>query len=131
MMNQVADIANDVRDWCERIAEREYRREDLNGMCAIASAELWKRLKKAGHTAMICLCEEDNGCHVFIQYYDHIIDITATQFHKFRNVPVLIRHEKEMLGEIYYRNPIIFNEARKLRTYQVNNGWETKQIARR
>ena len=131
MMNQVADIAVEVRDWAEVIAEKEGYREDLNGMCAIASSELWKRLTHHKIKSKICMCEEDNGCHVFLNVEDHIVCITATQFYKFRNIPILIRHEKEMEDEMYYRNPIIFKNSKMLRTYQINEGWEKNQIARR
>lgn len=131
MNQQVADIAEEVRDWAEELAQQEGRREDLNGLCAIATAELCRRYSRAGITSKICLSEEDYGFHVYLRVEDHIVCVTATQFPKFRNVPVLIMHEKELEDEEYYRNYVTFKDVAALIKYQTMTGWPQEQIARR
>lgn len=131
MDQQVIDIATEVRDWAERLAQKECRRSDLNGLCAIASAELSRRYVCVGIKHKICMSEEDNGLHIYLLVDDHIVCVTATQFSRFRNVPVLIMHEKELDNVEYYRNPVFFKDAISLRRHQTMTGWPQDQIARR
>jgi hypothetical protein len=130
MEQEVINTLVDVRDWAECIAEKECYSSDLNGLCAIASAELFKRLKKKGFHPVICMSAEDWGMHVYLKLGDHVLDVTATQFQPFRNEPILIRHEKEMENQEYYRNPKVFKTSVGLRKHQLNTGWPTSQVAR-
>jgi hypothetical protein len=131
MEQVVRDLALEVRDWAEVFAEKTNMPANLNGMCAIASAELWKRLRAHGIKAKICMSEEDFGFHVYLKVEDHVVDVTATQFSWSKNEPVLIRHEREMEHREYYRNPVFFVDASMLRKHQINTGWPKSQVARK
>jgi hypothetical protein len=99
--------AERVREEYERIAETEDFPEDLCGLCARASAELFDRLKQAGHPVSLGFVDDRGnysntdvtrgGVHVFLIYNGtHVIDVTATQFGTRRKVLV------DRLGKRWY-----------------------------
>lgn len=81
-IERVREIAKHVRQWCEDyISNKEnndYFASDLCGMCCIASGRLSLALQLQGFPAKIA----SNNCHAFVVLYDHIVDVTATQFHQ-------------------------------------------------
>jgi hypothetical protein len=127
----VAAIANGTRTWVEAKAFRsDYNPDDLQGWCAIASAELQRRLNIEGIEAKIHMWVSSwQECHCFVVVEDHVIDVTATQFKEFRNQPVLIMHIKE--AEVYemYSTSEVFSTASELRRYQKRERWPSNQIA--
>lgn len=69
----------ETRWWAEAYANRKGMGAHLAGMCAIASFELWKRLKAAGIKAEVVHCDG----HVLVRAFlsrSWLIDLTATQF---------------------------------------------------
>jgi hypothetical protein len=124
-------IAYTVRDWVEKEAFRKnYHPDNLLGWCAIASAELHKRLKKEGIKADICVSTEHYmGSHCYIVIEDHVLDVTATQFDTFKNTKVVIMHSKEAEVHEMYRAEKVFGTSKELRVYQNKQRWPSKQIA--
>ena len=123
------DLALEVRDWAEVLAAEQERSRDLCGYCAIASAELHKRLSKEGIFAELVVAETDLFAHVFVLIEDHVLDVTATQFSEFRNQPVVLLHSKEAEQYDFYRPIEIFGTAKDLRKWQKKIGWCQWQIA--
>lgn len=122
---QIEVVAWDVRYWTESKSDKE----NLCGMCAIATAELWVRLKNIGIKSEIHLWEGNYGSHVFLVVDDHIVDVTATQFPKFKDNLVLIIHQRKAQGISHYQTSEIFLSAEELRRFQKKSKWSAKQIA--
>lgn len=125
--DKVLAIATDVRYWAEARADRI----DLSGMCAIASAELHKRLTAEGIPCEIHLWywEEDESAHVYCVVDDHVVDVTATQFGPFRNTPVMIMHHRIAEEHVFYQTREIFRDAVSLRRMQKRTRWPAMQVA--
>ena len=81
-IQRIKRIANNVRKWAENNRGKFKVKENLTGMCGIASYELFKRLSRA--KLKPTLCHSYFG-HAFIECNKHIIDVTATQFTKLAN----------------------------------------------
>jgi hypothetical protein len=128
---QVAAIALETRMWVEAKAQRSnYNPENLLGWCAIASAELHKRLSDVGITAEIHMWSADSGeCHCFCVVDDHVVDVTATQFYKYTNETVVILHQREAEVNEYHTSTYTFTEAAQLRRFQKKEQWPSHQIA--
>ena len=73
---QVVKLARIARKTAEKIAKEENLPNKLNGMCARASAILFRLLKSKGFTPSICF----GHCHCFIEIEDLVVDVTASQF---------------------------------------------------
>src|SRR5271166_622584 len=130
LLTLVRTCARTVRLWCE---ERDnmvpFPSGDLNGYCAIASAQLWREFRDYGIKAQICMAESDNGSHVYCLVSDYVVDITATQFEEFRNSPLNILHKKEADAYWFYRDDQVFNTDQELIKYQRKTKWESAQVA--
>lgn len=126
--HKVMLIASSVRKWAEKYAEKEDMPDDLTGMCGIASAELSRRLTEANIPHEIHLFN-DFGCHVFIAVDDHVLDVTATQFHEFKHTKIVFRHYKEAEQYYYYQPSEIFANAEALRKHQLKTNWPMHQTA--
>jgi hypothetical protein len=130
MLDHIKVIAQDVRIWVECHAQqRGYNSEFLNGWCAIASAELYKRLAAAGYNSELHMHENEMWCHVFLVHDEHVVDVTATQFVELRNTPVYIAHIKEAMQYSFYDTARVFNSAAALRKYQKKAQWPVEQTA--
>lgn len=128
--DSVMAIAVDVRHWVE--ARATYGEDDdLNGWCAIASAELHRQLAKAGIASEIHMWhwDLDESAHVYCVVDDHIVDITATQFKQFRNVPVVILHCREAEVYDFYQTKEVFKDPLELRRMQKKTRWPPDQVA--
>jgi hypothetical protein len=124
----VLAIATDVRYW----AEGRSTNDDLNGWCAIASAELFRQLQKEEIPAEIhySLCRLDGeSCHVYLLVDDHVVDVTATQFKQLRDKPVVIMHSREAEAYDFYNADEVFYSVEDLRAYQRKHRWPAEQIA--
>lgn len=123
----VTALATEVRWWAESRAETE----SLAGWCAKASARLFNELVRAGIQAEIHLWtwNRDDSAHVYIVVDDHIVDVTATQFAEFRNVPVLIMHQREAEVHEFYRTKEVFRSVMELIRSQKKHRWPANQIA--
>ena len=126
----VAAIATDVRYWAEDKAPFG-KQDDLNGMCAIASAELYRRLKTAGIASEIHMWvwDLDESAHVYVIVDDYVVDVTATQFKQFRHGPVNIMHCKEAEAYDFYQSKEVFRCADSLRRQQRKDRWPAAQVA--
>ncbi len=141
--DRIVAIATEVRYWAEAKAQDDRYEDgptsrliqklaghkfDLNGYCAIAASELYKRLTAAGIRSEIQLADADWGCHCYCVVDDHVIDVTATQFPEFRNKEVVILHSKMAEEHEYYRPSATFGCSKELRRYQKNHKWPSEQI---
>lgn len=130
LQDRIKVVADEVRYWAETEAPRYgHNEETLCGMCAIASAELWKKLKMTGIHGALHVAESDWGSHVFYVIDDHIVDVTATQLPGFRNKPIVILHTKEAEMHEHWRAVHEFKSAKELREFQVRYRWPKSQTA--
>ena len=130
ILDQIKAIATDVRQWAESRAEGGYGEGDLCGWCAIASGELFRKLQKAGIESEIFLHESKSLGHAFVVTQDYVVDVTATQFHEFRDKTVIIMHLREAEAYLYYSSITrVFKDVDSFRRFQKKNGWPTYQIA--
>ena len=129
-LTRVHEIALEVRSWCEKEADKAGRPDSLMGYCAIASAELFRRLEKAGIFAEIHMQTGFDGSHVYLVVEDHVVDVTATQFGEFRYQPVVIIHYKEAEQHYFYQSDEIFGTPKDLRKFQARAKWPNNQIAK-
>ena len=130
MLDQVKVIAQDVRNWVEAQAQqKKFNPEYLHGWCAIASAELYKKLVAEGHSAELHMHENEDWCHVFLVTDEHVVDVTATQFLELRDTPIYIAHMKEAMQYSFYDTTRVFNSAAALRKYQKQAKWPVEQTA--
>lgn len=132
-LDMAVAIAADTRLWAEDYAAERRGEYDLDlcGLCAIASAELYRKLKVAGITSEIHMWAEENGdSHVFIVVDDHVIDVTATQFREFSNEPVVVMHKREAEAFPFYRTDHVYHSDKTLVRSQRKQGWPASQIAK-
>lgn len=123
----VKAIAYEVREWAEGKVEPS---SDLCGMCAIASAELYRRLKKHGIESEIHLYDDSESCtaHVFLVVDDHVVDVTATQFQELENERVVILPKKLAEAYDFYNTAKIFKEPVTLKKWQRKTQWPSDQM---
>lgn len=129
LQDKVFPIAQRVRSWAEYNASKRNNKKDLTGWCAIASAYLFRELKKAGIDAEIHLYEGHRYCHAYVVVDDHVVDVTATQFKPFSKTPVVILHHKEAAQHEFYYGSQVFYFPSNLRDYQLRHGWPKEQVA--
>src|SRR6266850_2310085 len=131
---EVNRIAQAVRRWAERNRlQLGCSYPDLCGLCAIASAELYRRLKRYDSSLKVELAyAEDMLCghfgHVFVIFNgDTIIDLTATQFEgDYASVEV----RKLRSCNSWYWTPINrFDDDESLHEFQVETDWASWQQA--
>lgn len=131
----IISIASDVRKWAENYARNYGFKKNLTGLCAIASAELHKRLKKAGIDTVIGMAQtEKKRCHVFLIVEDvFILDVTATQFSKetFYRVKdeIIFANKNELFKYWFWNSDKQFVTAEDLIKNQVEENWYSNQIA--
>jgi hypothetical protein len=132
-LDHVKNIATDVRHWVEAIAGKVWDdRHDLNGYCAIAAAELHRRLALEHVRAELHMAVMECGSsHCWVVVNDHVVDVTATQFKEFRGRPIVVLHQKEAEQFWFYRTTEIFFSSKQLRKSQQRTGWPVHQVAYR
>jgi hypothetical protein len=126
---------SDMFDYKEDFVWPKYS-EDLCGMCAIAAAELFRRLQRAGITE-IELIESNDDCssHCFVLYKNRVIlDVTATQFSTYCDRAICV-YDMEMIapkfvGSEHWKVDNRFTSVYQLRTHQKTVGWPDYQVAR-
>jgi hypothetical protein len=76
----IKEAAKESRAWAEGLVAQYGYPSDLCGLCALASKDLWRRLKARGIPARIAYCPG----HVFVRipHLNILVDVTATQFGK-------------------------------------------------
>jgi len=130
LRDQIKQVADEVRYWAECTAPSlGHDEESLSGMCAIASAELWKKLRMRSIHGTLHVAEHDWGSHAFLIIDDHVVCVTGTQFPEFRNQPVVIIHSKEAEVHEYYQSMWEFMTPKELREWQQRYRWPKNQTA--
>lgn len=105
-------IAKKARAKCERVNNKHDLFPDtLDGMCGIASAYLFKELKK--HKLNPTLAE--NSSHCFILCKGYIVDITASQFGYRR---VVVEEIEDLEGDGWWNTENTFKSLSKFNTHQ-------------
>lgn len=123
-------MAKQVRGWVEdEDLKRQYPRPGLNGFCAIASAELSRRLMHEGIPHEIHMSSSEDGSHVYVVIDDVVYDVTATQFPQYKDTKVLIKHTREAEVNWFHQVEEIFRNAEELRNYQIRARWPKDQTA--
>lgn len=128
-LQRIRSIAQDVREWAETLDGE--RMSQLCGYCAIASAELHKRLEIAGIKSEIHVSDDGASAHVFLVAEDYVVDVTATQFPEFSWLPVVLLHEREAQAHWFYETQAKFATVAELCRYQAKHKWPQHQMARR
>jgi hypothetical protein len=116
--------ALDVREWCEQKQKKAppfTYNENLAGMCAVASAKLFKSLETLNIKAEIAA----NHNHVFLVVDGHVVDVTSTQFH--RDEKIIILPEIVTEGYYYWKANRKFCTLDELLVYQRQNYWPDYQ----
>ena len=130
LRKRVTEIAVTVRRWAEdRDRAGQYPSGDLNGLCAIASGELYRRLARNNIRSSIRVTESDYGCHVFSVVDNHVVDVTATQFNSFRGKKIVILPIDEAECHDCFQSCHEFDSASALRDYQIAVKWPKSQTA--
>jgi hypothetical protein len=131
MTEELQVIAQEVRYWAEGHADDKdpANARDLNSWCAIASGQLYRELVAAGFEPKIRMAGCDFGSHVFVVVDDHVVDVTATQFQEFADVPVLVAHERELDMHWFYQGEEEFKTVEALIAFQKKTRWPAKQVA--
>ena len=100
-------------------------------MCAIAAAELFRRLNRDGHPVKLAMARRTEfgrlDAHVFVVYKDkYILDITATQF---GYEPVEVRWFRNFMHPWFWKAADIYPDDVELEMAQVRIGWSPLQLA--
>lgn len=119
-------VALETREWAEKYHKQSPDKywPGLGGMCAIASARLFKDLKKLKLNPQIHL----GSNHCFVVVDDHVIDVTATQFSRwqFPNVYVEKLQDAQSLC-FYFRDAQVFNCLDALNEHMAKEDWPKHQ----
>jgi hypothetical protein len=118
-------IATRVRRWAEKYAEENNHYNDLCGMCAIASGELWRELRREGGNPILCLKDDGPGAHVFVECSGYLVDITATQFEE--NRVVVRRKELAWKQRDWWQPTWKCKFITEFRAHQRKDGWPKEQ----
>jgi hypothetical protein len=127
MKNQalVLEAAKVAREKAEQIAEQELFNEDLEGLCARASAILFSELRKRNIYARICLAYD----HCFVVYDNHIVDVTATQFNIQDKIFICKLSDLERISHpAHWEYKKSFRSIKRAVQYQSDRNWPTDQI---
>lgn len=131
-LKRIKVIASNTREWAEKYAAENYNensgrhfQQDLNGMCAIASAELYKRLTRAKIPAVIC----ENKKHCFVMCRGYVVDVTATQFSNqlSGSIKVFVRKHSQVKHHFFYKINASHTSIRSLLLSQQEHNWPAVQ----
>lgn len=128
--DRILEIAENVRYWAESFAEDNDFDSDLCGMCAIASGQLFFKLKRAGFDPVLRIWYENGKkgeAHVYLMVEDYVLDVTATQFLDFSNQPIVFMHEAEACVYPYYNHTREYKTVQGLREHQRGARWPASQ----
>jgi hypothetical protein len=115
------NIANDARIQCEQL-QKEYGtwRDNLCGMCAIASSMIFNECKRQGIRAKFVYADKKYEGHCWIEVQGYIIDVTATQFGKGIDSVIVERKQNitnTVLLQDWYDNPrVVIKKACSIRS---------------
>ena len=116
-------ILKDTRKWAEQLAEEfplDYH-ENLTGLCAIVSKELFTRLIANGYKCEIAY----NDRHCFVLHNkNRVIDLTASQF-GLADISIFTLSGKTRR---YWKIVKTFTNIKDLASHQKKRGWNDEQI---
>lgn len=132
----------EIEDICWQIRNNlptEHYLSNMEGLCAIATVEIFNKLKEKGYDPIMVHTDleygqERIGEHFFIEVNRYIVDVTATQFDDIKKdvQPVEIRFINRQLREdyIFWGNlgRITFKSVDDLNTWMCNTNWPDDQI---
>lgn len=133
-MKLVKRIADSVRNHFLELGDFS---QNLTGACALASAELYRRLRKERIAAVICA--NDGHCWIEVSLLEgtYAVDVTASQF-GFRDGVLVSAHDRvlEKIGrdlkhDCYAKSwdrDKVFKRVCDLRKWQKMNRWPEDQI---
>jgi len=115
-LRTVMQIARAVRREGEAV-HKDWGDEDsdLGGWCAHSSNLLFQELLRRGIQAKLVW----NGLHCFVTYGPYIVDITATQFGKYKKVELRPRQSKNKKTDWWNEDHRVSNEKQ----YNRGRGW--------
>lgn len=126
----VRPIAKKARLWAARNRSSKGRDfgETLEGMCAVAAAELHRMLCRAGFSPRIALRNTTrDGCHCFVLVEGLLVDVTATQF-GLGEVEILPLDETKRLGHPFWKWSRLFDNVEDLARHLEKTQWPDEQI---
>lgn len=100
---------------------------DLCGLCAIASAALFKELKREKYNPILCYSNYCGLGHVYVKVGAYIIDITATQFGKGKVVIFMTKRGQKLPW--HWTIDATYKSVRALVRRQKIDDWPTSQRA--
>jgi hypothetical protein len=125
--DEVLRIVKQTRTWAETKGRERRFTPGLSGMCAIASAELYRRLATRGHKVRIGVAKGIRSHHVMVIYGGkYILDITATQF---GHDEVEVRWFRNLIHPWYWKPKEFFDNDDELHVFQMSNKWSEHQWA--
>lgn len=129
-ISRVKQIAHNTRRAMEKMADEQGYCSDLACMCAIASAELWRRLERAKIPARLVFCTENgSGGHIIVESGGYYIDITATQFsNQHQKVEIVPKNEFSRKGYWYWKTVKLFRTDTSLYQWQKRTDWPKDQL---
>jgi hypothetical protein len=118
-------IAKQVRIFCEKYREqKKLWKEDLGGMCAIASYLIFDILKENEYEPTLVHAEINPiGGHCFILCNDYLIDVTATQFGE--KEKVIVKKYSELEQKDFWKRNTFINSKKGIQS--LVNGWGFQQ----
>lgn len=109
-------------------------KDTLEGMCAIASCNLFQRLKNRNIESRLHI----NEWHCFLTVDGKILDVTATQFKKLPKVLFCEKNDKILQKKYisryspseaeFWKIGKTFTSIRGLQKFQIREGWDEAQI---
>lgn len=124
-LKKITEIARETRIWADNERKRFNFDETLCGMCAKASAELWRRLTKAGLSTKII----ENDCHCYVICEEYLVDITATQFNRKEIFPNVVILPKENASKNFFWDELFTHCTDKDLRESQRRGWPPFQWA--
>ncbi len=129
MDTNIVKVARRTRRWAMRNRDKFDIWSDLGGMCAIASAKLFRNLQAEGIPAELHVAVARDYCaHVYVVVNGHIVDITATQFSEKHSAVLITERSKETRSKWWWQSTHKFQTVEALVAYQLKAGWPTEQI---
>lgn len=102
--------------------------KDCAGLCAIATAELHRRLKAIRIDSTMVVWNGNCEGHCFLLVDEMMVDITATQFHGFEKNKILIKPFMMMKESGQWKATKTFTSIKPFRDYLLDSEWSSEQI---
>lgn len=126
---KIKTISTSARSWAEAYAKVKKFPDDLNGLCAIASAKLFEMLdREPGLTPSIAIWHDNksHGVHCFLICNQYLVDITATQFGNFSKVEVINLLNVDKKRFYFWNYDTVIKSVDDLMMYQEHTPWVEK-----